>query len=179
MSATTALRSHRAAPASKDGHVEEDSTALTLQGVAYWFVVAAIYVGFGFLWYYSAKEKLIDQSGTMPGPLAENFSGSFLDSFPGLNTSWVLLGALEAVTFLGFVASIVTGEFLPTRRKPILVASLGLSLLTFSSLVFGQEMIGEFDSVAQLFGYFAATGVTLLLVLMLPPRRRLRWLTQD
>jgi hypothetical protein len=179
MSATTAPRSHRAPSASEDGQVEEGSNALSLEGVAYWLIVAAIYVGFGFLWYYAAKEKLIDDSGTMPGPLAEGFSGSLIDSVPGLNASWVLLGALEAVVFLGFVASIVTGEFLPTRRKPILVGSLGLSLLTFAVLIFGQTMIGEHESVAELFGYFGATIVTLLLVLILPPRRGLRWLTQD
>jgi hypothetical protein len=67
-------------------------------------------------------------------------------------------------------AGIVAGEFLPTRRKPILVASLGVSLVTFALLIFGQEMGGEFESVAQLFGYFGATVVTLLLVRLLPPR---------
>ncbi len=153
----------------------EDAVAASLRAVAYWAVLAAIYIGFGFLWYYSAKEKLIDDSGTMPDALAKAFGGSFLDSFPGLNASWVLLGILEAVAFVGFVASLLTGEFLPTRRKPILLASLGVSLLTFGVLLFGQEMVANFDSVASLFGYFGATVVTLLLVLVLPPRRSPLW----
>ena len=46
-----------------------------------------------------------------------------------------------------------------------------MSLVTFALLIFGQEMVGEFESVAQLFGYFGATVVTLLLVRLLPPRR--------
>jgi hypothetical protein len=149
----------------------EGAAAISVETVAYWAVVAAIYMGFGFLWYYSAKEKLIDQNGVMPEGLAKGYAGTFVDSFPGLNATWVILGIVEAVAFLGFIASIVTGEFLPTRRKPILMASLGVSMLTIGLLIFGQEMISEFDSVAQLFGYFGATAVTLLLVAILPPRR--------
>lgn len=148
----------------------EGAASISVETIAYWAVVTAIYMGFGFLWYYSAKEKLIDDGGTMPAGLAKGYAGSFVDSFPGLNATWVILGIVEAVAFLGFVASIAVGEFLPTRRKPILVASLGVSLVTFALLVFGQEMVGEFDSVAQLFGYFGATVVTLLLVQILPPR---------
>jgi hypothetical protein len=107
----------------------------------------------------------------MPAGLAKGYAGSFVDSFPGLNATWVILGIVEAVAFLGFVASIAAGEFLPTRRKPILVASLGVSLVTIALLVFGQEMVGEFEGVAEAFGYFGATVVTLLLVQLLPPRQ--------
>jgi hypothetical protein len=171
MSTNTIRIRHFVAVRGEEGRGKDGAAALSAETVAYWAVVAAIYIGFGFLWYYSAKEKLIDDGGTMPTGLAKGYAGSFVDSFPGLDASWVILGVLEAVAFLGFVASAVTGEFLPTRRKPILVASLGVSLLTFAALIFGQEMVGEFDSVAQLFGYFGATVVTLLLVQMLPPRR--------
>jgi hypothetical protein len=151
----------------------EGAGAITAETIAYWAVVAAVYMGFGFLWYYSAKEKLIDQNGVMPEGLAKGYAGSFVDSFPGLNATWVILGIVEAVAFLGFIASIVTGEFLPNRRKPILIASLGVSMFTFALLIFGQEMIGEFDGVAQSFAYLGATVVTLVLVSILPPRRGL------
>lgn len=178
MQVSTALRPHRIASPDGTGHRQEEAVSDTIQDIAYWVIVAAIYIGFGFLWYYSAKEKLIDDGGVMPAGLAKGYGGSLLDSVPGLNASWVILGVLEAVAFLAFVASIVTGEFLPARRKPILIGALSLSLLTFAVLIFGQEMVSEFESVAQLFGYFGATVVTLLLVLMLPPRRGLRWLMQ-
>lgn len=174
MSASTIhIRRFVAVGSDQDEAEREGAAAVSAETIAYWAVVAAVYCGFGFLWYYSAKEKLIDDGGTMPAGLAKVYAGSFVDSFPGLNVTWVILGILEAVAFLGFVASIVAGEFLPTRRKPILVASLGVSLLTFAALIFGQEMVAEFDSVAQLFGYFGATVVTLLLVQILPPRRGL------
>jgi hypothetical protein len=157
----------------------EGTASISVETVAYWTVVAAIYLGFGLLWYYSAKEKLIDDGGTMPAGLAKGYAGSFIASFPGLNASWVILGALEAVAFLAFVGSIVAGEFLPGRRKPILTGALGVSLLTFAVLIFGQQMVSEFEGVAELFGYFGATVVTLLLVQVLPPRRGIWRLTSD
>ena len=165
------IRNFVAVKGEETGSTREGAASISVETIAYWSVVAAIYMGFGFLWYYSAKEKLIDQNGVMPEGLAKGYAGSFVDSFPGLNATWVILGILEAVAFLGFVASIVTGEFLPSRRKPILIASLGVSMLTFAVLIFGQEMIGEFEGVAEAFGYLGATVVTLLLVQMLPPRR--------
>lgn len=153
------------------GSEREHATSISAETIAYWAVMAGVYLGFGFLWYYAAKEKLIDDSGTMPAGLAKGYAGSFAESFPGLNATWTLLGAVEAIAFLGFVGSILTGEFLPSRRKPILLAALGVSLLTFGLLIFGQEMVGETEGVASLFGYFGATVVTLLLVQVLPPRR--------
>ncbi|OJU86176.1 MAG: hypothetical protein BGO11_12805 [Solirubrobacterales bacterium 70-9] len=158
----------------EDGGPEpEGGASISAETIAYWAVVVAIYLGFGILWYYSAKEKLIDQSGTMPEGLAKGYAGSFVDSFPGLNATWTILGIVEAVAFLGVVASLLAGEFLPSRRKPILIASLGVSMFTFALLIFGQEMVGEYESVAELFGYFGATIVTLLLVSILPPRKGL------
>jgi hypothetical protein len=156
----------------------EGAASISIETIAYWAVVASIYMGFGFLWYYSFKEKLFDDGGTMPAGLAKGYAGTFVDSFPGLNATWTILGIVEAIAFVGFIASIVTGEFLPTRRKPILVASLGVSLITFALLIFGQELTGEFEGVAQAFGYFGATVVTLLLVQILPPRRGI-WKPSD
>lgn len=175
--AGTDLRSALVVEGDDPGTDRERGISISAETIAYWTVVAAIYVGFGFLWYYSAKEKLIDQSGTMPEGLAKGYAGTFVDSLPGLNATWVLLGIVEAVAFLGFVASLVAGEFLPTRRKPILSASLGVSLLTFALLVFGQELLGEFEGVAEAFAYMGATVVTLLLVAVLPPRKGIWRLT--
>jgi len=36
----------------------EGVASASVDTIAYWAVVAAIYMGFGFLWYYSFKEKL-------------------------------------------------------------------------------------------------------------------------
>ena len=49
---------------------EQDRASIAAETIAYWALLAGIYLGFGFLWYYAAKEKLIDDSGTMPEGLA-------------------------------------------------------------------------------------------------------------
>src|SRR5436190_18598577 len=82
---------------------------VVLDAVSYWAGIAGIYVAYGFLWFYSAKEKLFDQNGIMPAPLAKAYAGHFIDGFPGVNTSWLLLGLLEAVAFVVIVGSLVAG----------------------------------------------------------------------
>jgi len=172
MSTNTIRIRHFVAVRGDEAGVEHESaSAISAETIAYWAVMAGVYLSFGFLWYYAAKEKLIDDGGAMPTGLAKAYAGSFINSFPGLDVTWTLLGIVEAVAFLGVVASLLTGEFLPTRRKPILTGALGVSLLTFGLLIFGQELIGETEGVASMFGYFGATVVTLLLIQVLPPRR--------
>ena len=165
-------------PASEapEASARDHRAGIQLDAVAYWVVVAPIYIIFGFLWYYSAKEKLIDDSGTMPAGLAKAYAGTFISSFPGLNVTWVLLGCLEAISFIAFIASLVMLEFLPTRQKSILIMALGCSMLTFAALAFGQLLIANNSGVASIFAYFGVTVVVLLLVEMLPPRR---WFGSD
>jgi hypothetical protein len=139
--------------------------------VTYWTAIGGIYIAYGFLWFYSAKEKLFDQDGKMPAGLAKAYSGHFIDSFPGVNTSWLLLGLLEAVAFLFVVASLVSGEFLPRRSKPILLAGLAVSMFTFALMTFAQNMVANFDSVASLFTYMGVTAVIFALIRFVPPWR--------
>ena len=153
------------------------SVAHAADTVSYWLIIAGAYVTYGFLFYYAAKEKLFDDSGTMPAPLAKGFHGSLIASFPGVNASWVLLGLLEAVVLVGIIASLVTGEFLPSKGKPILLSSLGLSMFAFGLMAFAENMIGGFSTVAELFGYFSGTAVLVILVLLMPPYRSKGWLS--
>ncbi len=140
--------------------------------VSYWLINAGIYFTFGLLFYYSAKEKLIDNSGTMPAGLAKTFHGTFVASFPGTNTSWVLIGILEALVFLTIAASVLMGEFLPTRRKPILLSGLGLAMFTFAMIAWGENITAGFATVAELFQYLVGTAVLIILVLLMPPYRK-------
>jgi len=145
--------------------------------VAYWLASAGIYFTFGLLFYYSAKEKLIDNSGTMPAGLAKGFQGTFVASFPGTNTSWVLIGILEAIVFVAIAASALAGEFLPTRRKPILLSGLGLAMFTFAMVAWGENITAQFSTVAELFQYMIGTAVVIVLVLLMPPYRKAHWLS--
>ncbi|MFZ2049849.1 MAG: hypothetical protein WB698_07950 [Solirubrobacteraceae bacterium] len=144
---------------------------------SYWLISAGIYFTFGLLFYYSAKEKLIDDNGTMPAGLAKSFQGTFVSSFPGTNTSWALIGVLEALVFVAIVASVLTGEFLPSKRKPILLGGLGLSMFTFAMIAWGENITAQFATVAELFQYLAGTAVLIVLVLLMPPYRKTNWLS--
>jgi MFS family permease len=144
---------------------------------SYWLISAGIYLTFGLLFFFAAKEKLIDNSGTMPAGLAKSFQGTFVASFPGLNTAWVLIGLLEALVFVVIAASVLTGEFLPTRRKPILLSGLALSMFTFAMIAWGENLTGEFATTAELFQYLVGTAVLIVLVLLMPPYRKTQWLS--
>ena len=149
-----------------------------VDALVYWAGVVGIYLTFGFLWYYAAKEKLFDQDGTMPAGLKKAFDGSFIDSFPGLDTAWLLLGLLDAVAFLLFAASLLTGEFLPERRKTLLLGGLGVSIFKFAVMMLANNMIANYETVASLFSYFTGTAISIGLVLLMPPYRGREWLSR-
>ena len=134
----------------------------------YWVTIASVYVAYGFLWYYGAKEKLFDQDGNMPAPLVKLYDGSIIDSFPGLDATWLILGLLEALAFLAFAASILSGEFLPGRRKPILLSGLAFSMFVFAVMTFGQNIVANYEGVASLFTYMGVTAIVFALLRFVP-----------
>ena len=143
---------------------------------AYWLTVASVYFLVGVLFFYSGKSKLIDGDGKAPAPLAEQFEGTFIGTFPGIDTAWLILGILEFGVFLLMVLSLVLGEFLPHRSKSLLLVALALALLTFACLSFGQTSTGNNEGTASLYTYFASTAIIFLLVLRLPPNGPAHWL---
>jgi hypothetical protein len=138
--------------------------------------LAGIYLSVGFLFYYAAYEKLITNSGTMPAALVGLFKGSFFASVPGDNAAWFLLGLLEASIVVLLALSLLSGEFLPQRRKPILLAGLGVSLLAFGVMGLANNMIGNTPTVIELFTYFGVTIVVMVLVRQMSPYRPMSWL---
>jgi hypothetical protein len=72
------------------------------------------------------------------------------------------------------------GLFAPmagTRAATSLQSWGPYSMLIFAALAFGQNMTAEFESVAELYTYFAATAVIFILILLMPPYRSQRWLS--
>lgn len=134
----------------------------------YWAGLASVYIAFGFLWYYGFKEKLFDENGNMPAELAKIYKGTVIDSFPGLDATWTILGILEGLAFLPVVASLVTGEFLPRRRKPILLSGLAFSMFVFAVMTFGQNLVGNYEGVASLFVYMGVTAIVYVLLRSVP-----------
>lgn len=144
--------------------------------VVYGLILAAIYLLVGVLFFYAGKEKIIDGHGA-PAAIAKQFSGTFLDTIPGVDAAWTILGILESAIFILILVSLVRLEFLPDRRKSFLLSALALAIFTFSILAMGQNVTGENSGVAELFIYAAATGVLLGLVLLMPPYRPSNWLS--
>ena len=66
-------------------------------GIAYWVTLVGVYVMVGGLMFYSGKEKLFDDDGNAPSYIKEQFKGTFLDTIPGTDAAWVILGILEPV----------------------------------------------------------------------------------
>lgn len=145
-------------------------------GVVYALVLAGIYLLLGVLFFYAGKEKIIEGHGAPP-PIAKQFSGTFLDTIPGIDAAWTILGILESLIFILILVSLVRLEFMPDRRKPFLLCALALAIFTFSILAMGQNVVGENSGVAELFIYAAATGVLMGLVLLMPPYRPANWLS--
>lgn len=145
-------------------------------GVVYALALAGTYLLVGVLFFYAGKEKLFDGLGAPP-PIAKQFEGTFLDTVPGIDAAWTILGVLEFLVFVGMVVSLVRLEFLPSRRKPFLLSGLALAIFTFSILGIGQNVVGENEGVAELFLYAGATGVLIGLVLLMPPYRGVNWIS--
>ena len=105
------------------------------------------------------------------------FSGTFLDTIPGIDAAWTILGILESLIFILLLVSLIRLEFLPDRRKSFLLCALALAIFTFSILAMGQNVVGENSGVAELFIYAAATAVLMGLVLLMPPNRPANWIS--
>lgn len=141
-------------------------------GVSYWLIIGSVYLAQLALWYFSAKGKVLDGSFSAPEGIVAQFDGSFIASFPGTDVAWGMLGIVEALAFLCVVASLVMGEFLPGRAKPVLQTALGVGIVSFALMIFGSSMTSSHESVASLYTYFGATLVMLFYVRYLASPRK-------
>ena len=145
-------------------------------GIAYWVTLIGVYVMVGGLMFYSGKGKLFDDDGNAPQGIKDQFEGTFLDTFPGTDAAWVILGILEFGVFVLLVLSLIRLEFLPHRDKSLIQVGLAVSLLVFALLAFGQTATNQHEGTASLYTYFGSTAVILILVSLMPPNRPDRWL---
>jgi hypothetical protein len=154
-------------------------TKVVARHSTYAFSLAGIYLPVGFLFYYAAKEKLIDQSGTMPAGLAKAFHGSFFASFPGNDTAWTILGIMEAAIVVLLAIGLVRGEFMPHRREPVLLAGLGFATLTLAVMIIANSMIGNNALVLGQFTYLGVAVILTFVVRQLPPYRPVTWIAGE
>src|SRR5262245_52992805 len=78
---------------------------------AYGFLLAGVYFLVGVLFFYAGKEKVFDGLGAPKG-IEEQFAGTFLDTIPGTDAAWTILGILEFAIFVIVVISLVRLEFM-------------------------------------------------------------------
>lgn len=155
-------------------------TASGIRQIAtYATTLAGIYLSVAFLFYFAMKEKLFTDSGTMLVGLQKAFHGSFFASIPGDNAAWVLLGLIEALVVVLLAVSLVRGEFLPQRRKPILLAGLSVSVFAYAVMIVANAMIGNNPTVIELFTYLGVTAVVMFLVRQMSPYRPMSWLAGE
>ena len=117
-------------------------------GIAYWATLVGVYVMVGGLMFYSGKGKLFDDDGNAPQGIKDQFEGTFLDTFPGTDAAWVILGILEFAVFVLLLASLIRLEFLPLRDKGLLMVGLSVALLVFGIMAFGQTATVQHEGTA-------------------------------
>ena len=165
------------APATESRATMQEGGAAVVDVAAYWLIVVAVYVLQGALWYYPFKAKVFDDGLIAPPPIKGQFDGTFIASFPTTSGAWAILGILQGVIVIALAASVVRGEFLPRRRKPILLGALAGSLVVFAMMLFGDSLTAQFEGVASLYTYFGVTVLLIGLVRLLPPYRPAGWLS--
>lgn len=124
------------------------------------FVLIAILLSF--TWVLTGIGKIMADG--VPTWFQDQFGKSFLAAFPGLSVAFYSIAILEVLAALVSIGSLLSFEWL-SRRPPILLhAALVLSLLIFAMLGFGKRLVADHDGAHDLFMYFAATLVMLLVV---------------
>jgi hypothetical protein len=164
-------------------HASHGTRAITLDGVAngiaYGLALFGVYFTVGYVMWTSAAEKLFAGSIVMPAALAKTFAGTWIASLVGVNFLWGVLGVVELAIVLVMLASLVRGEFLPSRSKALLQVGLSLSLVLFSFLAFGEAITANFPGILSQYTYFGITILIMGLVRMMPPNRSTHWLTHE
>src|SRR4029078_9481375 len=146
-------RSRMATESERRGDFKLVGAGTWWDGIAYWSIVVGVYLMVGGLMFYSGKGKLFDDDGNAPQGIKDQFQGTFISHFPGVDAAWVIRGILELGVFALLVVSLLLGEFFPHRPKYAMQAALAIALITFACLAFGQTASGQHEGRASLYQY--------------------------
>ncbi len=80
-----------------------------------------------------------------------NLAGESSGRMPAL---YYFIALLESIALLGFIVSLLKGEFFSGKPKLILKLALVFSLFVFIILAFGSRLTGKFDVAAINLLYF-------------------------
>lgn len=134
-------------------------SALNLIGHVVRYV--AIYLLFISIFVRGAIDKLTND---VPQFFLDGWADTWAATFPGLELSWRLAGLVEASSAVALVVSVVMLEWLPGRSKAMAKIGIGLGLVLFMMLAWGQQLIGATEGIANLWLYFGTAAATMVIV---------------
>lgn len=126
----------------------------------------AIYLLFISIFARGAIDKLTED---VPQFFLDGWADTWAASFPGLELSWRLAGVIEASSAVVLLVSIVLLEWLPGRSKEWAKIGIGLGMVLFMMLAWGQQLIGATEGIANLWLYFG-TAAAVLVIMQLDER---------
>lgn len=126
----------------------------------------AIYLLFISIFVRGAIDKLTND---VPQFFLDGWAGTWAASFPGLELSWRLAGVVEASSAVVLLVSIVLLEWLPGRPKVWAKIGIGLGMVLFMMLAWGQQLIGATEGIANLWLYFG-TAAAIMVIIQLDDR---------
>ena len=135
------------------------SSALNLIGHIIRYV--AIYLLFISIFVRGAIDKLTKD---VPQFFLDGWADTWAASFPGLELSWRIAGVVEASSALVLLVSIVLLEWLPGRPKAWAKIGIGLGLVLFMMLAWGQQLIGATEGIANVWLYFGTAAATMVIL---------------
>lgn len=126
----------------------------------------AIYLLFISIFVRGAIDKLTND---VPQFFLDGWADTWAASFPGLELSWGLAGVVEASSAVVLLVSIVLLEWLPGRPKAWAKIGIGLGMMLFMMLAWGQQLIGATEGIANLWLYFG-TAAAIMVIIQLDDR---------
>ena len=118
----------------------------------------AIYAVYGTTFTLAGGLKVLEKG--VPGWFTDQFSKTFLKSFPGIAIAYWSIALLECVVPLLLIISLFKLEFVQGEPHLFLEIAVALSAVIFGLLGFGLRLVNDFAGAANSFFYFAATLVT-------------------
>lgn len=104
-----------------------------------------------------AYEKFFDRDRTVPY-YGKVFSGSIIDRIGATDLLITSMGVIEFGVIALLVASLLRGEFLPSRTAaPLLTLGLWLAVVVFAMLGFGLRLLQNHAGTANQFYYLGVT----------------------
>jgi hypothetical protein len=131
---------------------------MTLENIPSTLILIAIYFIYGTTFTLAGGLKVLEKG--VPAWFTDQFSKTFLKTFPGINIAYWSIALMECAVPVLLVISLVRTEFLPGQSPLFLQMAVALSAIIFGVLGFGLRLVNDFAGAANSFFYFGAALIT-------------------